>query len=148
MNTQLSAVSDQKNMRHMREHEAFPVWYGMNLFCGGLGFTKQILEGVFGDFCLILPHKPHVFALTPTLSQWARGKIVKNMRDMREHEDRVFKGFYLFRIGMGVRLPALPEKYEAASRTSSCFASCFDPLRLCRIPPNADDPRIWGKEYG
>ena len=105
-------------MRHMREHEALGAYSGNNLFCSGLGFTKQILEGVFGVFCLILPHMPHVFSDVRQLK-------VKNMRHMREHEDRVFKGFHLFRIGMGVSGGIQDGKYEDAFGTSSCFASCF-----------------------
>jgi hypothetical protein len=99
-----------KNMRHMRMYEAFPVNPGMNLFCRASGFTKQILSRVFGDFCLMLPHMPHVF-----YSVWTG--YLKNMRHMRMYEDRVFKGFYLFRIGIERRalknMRIGSQKYEA-----------------------------------
>lgn len=72
-------------------HEAFGAYGRNNLFCRDFAFTKQILGGVFGIFCLILPHIPHVF-------QFVQTNKPKNMRLMREYEDKVFKGFHLFRI--------------------------------------------------
>ena len=91
-------------------YEAFPAYGGINLFCGRISSTKQIFTRVFGRFCLILPHDPHVF-------ESVRQLLTKNMRLMREYEDRVFKGIYLFRIVTGMR-PAQNmrqgmRKYEA-----------------------------------
>lgn len=85
-----------ENMRIMRMHEAFQAKSGNNLFCSGFGFTKQILYRVNGVFCLILPHMPHVFYSVQTNKP-------ENMRLMRMYEDRVFKGFHLFRIFKGLR---------------------------------------------
>lgn len=96
-------------MRHMRIHEALWAYGGTNLFCSPIGITKQIFTRGFGRFCLILPHIPHVFG-------FVRQMMVKNMRLMREHEDRVFKGICLFRIGMGVRVPPSTRKHEANMR--------------------------------
>lgn len=102
-------------MRIMRMHEALWAYGGINLFCGPIGATKQIFSGILGRFCLILPHMPHVFSSV-------RQMMVKNMRLMREYEDRVFKGFCLFRIGMGVRLHP---KYEAVMRKYEAHPHVF-----------------------
>lgn len=109
-------------MRHMREHEALWAYGGINLFCLVKGFTKQILKGVFGVFCLILPHMPHVFNLLCGNVQTCRAQNLKNMRLMREHEDRGFKGFYLFRIFNRVRPN---EKYEADMRIHEAHPHIF-----------------------
>jgi hypothetical protein len=83
-------------MRIMRMYEAIQAYSGNNLFCSGFRFTKQILCRANGVFILISPHKPHVFYSVQT-------NEAKNMRLMRMYEDRVFKGFHLFRIFKGVR---------------------------------------------
>jgi len=87
-------------------HEALWAYGRINLFCSDFGFTKQILGGAFGVFCLILPHIPHVLRIVNTVTP-------KNMRLMREYEDRVFKGLRLscIEIGMGSR-----PIYEAVMR--------------------------------
>jgi hypothetical protein len=75
-------------------HEALWAYGGLNLFCAPIGVTKQIFTCIFGRFCLILPHMPHVLRIVNI-------GIFKNMRLMREYEEGVFKGFYLSRIEMG-----------------------------------------------
>jgi len=95
-----------ENMRQHEGHEAPWALYGKNLFCGGSRLTKQIAAGAFRQNCLILPHNPHELASCLTSK-------CKNMRIMRVHEGRLFNGFYLPCIGMGVRPP---QKYEANMR--------------------------------
>lgn len=87
-------------------HEAVWAYGRKNLFCRASSFTKQIFIREFGVFCLILPHVPHIFIVVRQLEP-------KNMRFMREYEDRVFKGFYLFRI---VNRARPSQKYEAGFR--------------------------------
>lgn len=81
-------------MRMVRINEAVWAYGGKNLFCRGLGFTKQILEGTFGDFCLMLPHVRHVLRIVNTSGY-------RNMRQMRINEEGVFKGFCLPCIEIG-----------------------------------------------
>ena len=111
-----------ENMRIMRMHEALWAYGQKNLFCSGSGFTKQILEGVFGDFCLILPHMPHVFLACMTSFRIVNMLGGENMRLMREHEDRIFKGIYLFCIYIGGR-PG--PKYEAVMRIHEAHPHVF-----------------------
>ncbi len=87
-------------------YEAVWAYGGTNLFCRGLGFTKQILKGAFGVFCFMLLHDLHVLRIVKIAT-------LENMRLMRKHEDGVIKGFHLPCIEMGV-LPG--PKYEAVMR--------------------------------
>ncbi len=84
-----------ENMRIMRIHEAFWGYGGINLFCSGFGFTKQILYRLFWQICLILPHNPHDLRIVNSGNH-------ENMRIMRIHEGGFIKGFHLPCIGMGI----------------------------------------------
>src|SRR6266508_1411821 len=147
MSNQWTVISDQKNMRIMKMHEALGANLGMNLFCSGPGFTKQILGGVFGRFCLILLHKPHIFNICLTSFRIVNKMITENMRLMREHEDRVFKGIRLscIEIGMGAcqKYEDRFEKYEAYLHVLTP-----DPLPLCGFLPNPANGTSVGKRNG
>lgn len=110
-------------------HEALGAYGQKTLFCSGFtpfgGFaalTKQILYRAFWHFCLILPHLPHKLYGCLTITP-------ENMRQMREYEDMVFKGFCLFRIEIGVGRRPGERKYEAVMRMYE------------------DDPHIFGSRY-
>jgi len=46
-------------------YEAFFGVWGVAFVLWSRSVTKQILDGLFGKNCLILPHDPHVFRFTP-----------------------------------------------------------------------------------
>ena len=107
-------------MRIMRQYGDFLAFWGGGekiCFVEPMSFTKQISNRAFGVFISIYPHKPHnsCFHKWVVWTNWPRE--VKNMRIMRQYEDRVFKGFYLFRIDRGWRPRPINEdtleKYEA-----------------------------------
>jgi hypothetical protein len=122
-------------MRIMRVHEAFWAYGGINLFCSGFGFAKQILYRVFGHFCLILPHMPHVAMVV-------RQPNHKNMRDMREYEDRVSKGFYLFRIGMRARSRPI---YEAGFEKYEAYLHVLPPSPFGHFPQMGKSTQFRGR---
>lgn len=85
----------RKNMRIHEDYEAVLAYGRKNLFCSGLGFTKQILPRADRHFCLMLPHIPHDLRIVNTGSVSMTGHQPQNMRIMRIYEGRLFKGFYL-----------------------------------------------------
>ena len=103
---------NRKHEAH-EDHEAVWAYGGKYLFCKANLLTKQIFEGVFGRFCLMLPHIPHVLAFVMACSDFGWLKTCQNMRIMRIYEEGLFNGFYLSCIWMGSQAP---QKHEAVMR--------------------------------
>lgn len=103
------------NKKHEAHEDHEAVWaYGAKyLFCKANLPTKQIFEGAFWRFCLMLAHNPHDFLFSMACSGSAGSKITKNMRIMRIYEEGLFNGFYLPCIYMGSQAP---QKHEAVMR--------------------------------
>lgn len=116
---------NKKHEAH-EDHEAVPAYGAKYLFCTRLRLAKQIFEGAFWRFCLMLAHNPHDFLFFMACSGSAGSKITKNMRIMRIYEERLFNGFYLPCIYRGSQPK---QKHEAVMRQhEDCLMFSIDLL--------------------
>lgn len=121
-------------MRMMKKHEGLLAYGGKNLFCRAWSFTKQIFNRKNAVFIFIKPHNPHSFFFHKAVVHTTTPQELKNMRVMKEHEDMVFKGFYLFRI---VNRGGAVRKYEDGFEKYEDYLHVFaPPIALWALPPN------------
>lgn len=113
------------------DHEAVWAYGAKYLFCKANLPTKQIFEGAFWCFCLMLPHNPHVFSSNKAFVYTYIGKSVKFMRIMRIYEEGLFNGFYLPCIW---RRPQAPQKHEAVMRQHEADPHVLPPSPFGHFP--------------